>query len=110
MAAYFFSNTPSDLLTSFKQKIDSRFITTWFYDQEGDFTHTSQTWNNLAWFRPSLQSDCLIFNILRTPNSPISAQTYAIYHSRLVESFLLHLNQWFILGEATPSAAEGDLI
>lgn len=110
MAAYFFTNTPSDLLTFFKQKIEGRQITTWLFDKEGDFTHTSAGWKNVAWFRPSLQSDCLIFNLLRTPSSPIPAHIYAIYHSQLIEVFLLHLSQLFTLSEATPSAAAGDLL
>jgi hypothetical protein len=108
MAAYFFTNAPSDLLVSFKKKIDSRHITTWLYDAEGDFTHTCDAWKNLAWFRPSIQSDCLIFNILRTPQSQIPTNVYALYHSRLIETFLLHFSHLFQVGEATASPADGD--
>ena len=110
MAAYFFTNTPSDLLTSFKSEIDKRCITMWCYDREGDFTHTSEHWKNHAWFRPSMQSDCLIFNIIRAPANPISCETYAVYHACLIQAFLAHLNQIFILSEATPSAVDGDSV
>jgi len=110
MAAYFLTNTPKELLTLFKKAIDDGHVATWSYDADGDFTHTASQWKNLAWFRPSVESDRLKFNIVKPQNCQVTDEIYAIYHGRIIESLLAHFDQKFTEGRATAFAANGDVV
>lgn len=95
MAIYFVTPDPENLLLSFKQKIDSKHVVTWSYDNDGDFTHTASQWKNLAWLRPRVQTGKLCFFILNPKNKKISTATYGIYHGRFIESMLNHCDKLF---------------
>ena len=110
MAAYFLTTTPNALLKAFKKAIDEGHIVTWSYDNQGDFTHTVSQWKNLAWLRPSVQSDRLVFNIIKPQNTAISKEVYAIYHGRMIEAMLAHFDNTFTDGVATAAPDGNDLV
>lgn len=94
--------TPNDLLASIKKAIDAGHIQTWAYDNDGDFTHSAQQWNRLAWLRPSIATGALVFSILPRKGVPISKEVYGIYHGRFIEMLLVHFDERF--SDASSSA------
>jgi len=110
MAVHFITGTPSTLLASFKKAISDKQIVTWSCDSAGDFTHATDQWKNLAWFRPEVKSDRLIFKIIRPQGLKVGSEVYAIYHGRLIESILAHFDNSFTNAFATALASDGDLI
>lgn len=96
MAVHFKTKTPKKLLSAFKAAVDSGQVRTWKYDEDGDFTHTADQWINKAWMRPKIvDGQDLIFHILAPREVPVSSPVYAIYHGRVIESFLSHCDQLF---------------
>lgn len=109
MALYFETQTPNGLLKAFKKAIDDGHISTWSYDSQGDFTHTPEQWNKLAWFRPKvIEKKQLVFSIIRPKNRNISSEVYAVYHGRFLESILVHCDTLFTKSIATALPAETD--
>lgn len=110
MAIYFRANNPKELLDSFKKAIDDGVVATWFYDKDGDFTHSTEQWKNLAWLRPRVENDNLIFSIINPKGQTISTIIYAIYHGRFIESMLSHCDSQFINVEATSMPSDKDSV
>ena len=110
MAIKFETNDPNKLLSSFKKAIDDGRIVTWSYDQDGDFTHAVDQWKNLAWLRPRIEYNELVFIIIKPENRNISSLVYAIYHGRFIESMLTHCDSIFVNAVATAFPAEGDVV
>ncbi len=110
MAAYFLTSNPNNLLAAFKKAIDDGHVVTWSYDSDGDFTHAATQWKNLAWFRPTAKAGRLVLNILKSQNSSVSKEVYAIYHGRIIESLLAHCDNMFSEATATALASTGDMI
>lgn len=105
MAIHFQTNDPDKLLASFKDSIDKGRVVTWVYDKDGDFTHTTDQWKNAAWLRPIAKNGELIFSIIKPQSRNISAEVYAIYHGRFIESMLVHCDLLFnrVFATALPS-------
>lgn len=101
MALYFKTKEPQKLLDAFKKKIDDRNIVTWSYDSDGDFTHSTVQWKNLAWLRPRIETNRLSFYIWPPKAKKVTVETYAIYHGRFLESMLAHFDSLFSDGTAT---------
>jgi hypothetical protein len=96
MALNFKTATPKKLLKAFKNAIDQGHIVTWSYDKDGDFTHTTTQWKNLAWFRPTIkEKESLILNIIKPKDKNITSEVYAIYHGRFIEAMLAHCDSIF---------------
>jgi hypothetical protein len=96
MALHFHTETPARLLGALKKAVDDRHVTTWTYDEDGDFTHTSENWNSHAWFKPRVdEGRKLSFYILAPNEVQLSSLTYAVYHSRLVSAMLVHFDELF---------------
>lgn len=110
MAVIFKTNSPDRLLQSFKKKIDVGTVATWSYDSDGDFTHTPEQWKHKAWMRPHIKNGELVFTVVKQKQVDISSLVYGIYHGRLIESFLVHLDKEFIEGYATAMPVAADQI
>jgi hypothetical protein len=110
MAVHFYTPQPKELLSNFKNKIDEGHVTTWSYDQEGDFTHTTDQWKYKAWLRPSIGSDRLSLLIIKNRKQTMTLSLYGIYHGRFIESVLTHCDKLFTNGIATALPEPGDQV
>jgi hypothetical protein len=110
MAVTFETTSPANLLKAYKKAIDDGHVLTWSYDKDGDFTHTAEQWKYRAWMRPKIVDGELRFFILKPKDTNISSEIYAIYHGRLIESFLRHCDTLFTKAEASALAALGDRV
>ncbi len=110
MALYFKTNSPEKLLTEFKKAIKEGRITTWLYDQDGDFTHSPDQWKNQAWLRPKTEVGQLVLYIIGPQNTNITSEIYAVYHGRFIESMLAHCDNLFVDGIATAFPTGNDNI
>jgi hypothetical protein len=114
MADYFFTGNAQSLLDLFNEKIDQEEpkgkITTWKRsDDRVYYTHSSANWNKKAWFKPVIEPDRLIFNIIKPKSSNITTMIYGYYHGHLIETFLNHFDQEFSSARASPLPASGDI-
>jgi hypothetical protein len=108
MAIQFETTTPKKLLAAYKKAIDDGHVTTWAYDEDGDFTHTADQWNKKAWLRPKVvEGTALAFNIIKPKEATLSSAIYAIYHGRFIETMLRHCDGLFSSARAS-SMPEGD--
>jgi hypothetical protein len=110
MAAYFMTDSPSQLLAAFKKAIDDKHVVTWTYDKDGDFTHNTDQWRNKAWFRPAVKSDGLRLSLLKPQNASITWEVYGIYHGRFIESMTVHCHDKFTSSGATATPANDDQV
>ena len=113
MAVNFMTDNAHALLDSFDARIDQSEakgkITTWEKSDDGEYyTHTSVDWRKKAWFRPKVETDRLIFNIIKPKNAGVSTVVYGYYHGHLIETFLNHFDTDFRDGRATARATSGD--
>jgi hypothetical protein len=106
-----FSTTkPKTLLAAIKSAIDKGHITTWSYDSDGDFTHSTNQWARKAWMRPRIAADeALRFNIVFPRDEIADREIYAIYHGRFGEMMLAHFDSEFSRISATAQLVSGDL-
>jgi hypothetical protein len=110
MSILFATDNANALLTKFKKAIDDKHVVTWGYDKDGDFYHTTDQWINKAWLRPKIGSDGLTLSILKPQNNAISAEVYAIYHGRFIESMLAHCDTLFKSATASALPSNGDIV
>ena len=101
---------PAILLKAFKDKIDQGRVRSWSYDADSDFTLTHPDWKDLAWMRPNLMSDRIVFNFLATQDQPTSREMYALFHSRLIETLLASLDTLFESARMSSQPVPGDVI
>jgi hypothetical protein len=111
MAIHFKTKNPIKLLAAYKKAIDDGHISTWSYDEDGDFTHTADQWLRKAWLRPKVkEAEELVFHVLAPKETQLSSVLYAIYHGRFMESMLLHCDTLFELGSVSAMPEDGDII
>lgn len=110
MAIHFQTNDPSKLLSSFKESIDKGRVVTWIYDKDGDFTHATEQWKKVAWLRPAIKNNELVFSLVKPQNKNITTEVYAIYHGRFIESMLAHCDTLFNQAYATALPSDGDRV
>ena len=110
MAVIVICDNPQGLLNQIKKGIASGTIVTWLQDTDGDFTHSPDQWRNEAWFRPSVQQDRLVFNILGNRTKRMSKVTYAVFHGRFIEMLLTHFDESFTRAIGTALAVQGDWV
>jgi hypothetical protein len=85
MAVHFTTATAQALLAEFNKRIaqsePAGKITTWERSADGVYyTHKAAEWRGKAWMKPAVQNDQLVFNIIKSQNSTVSAVVYAYYH------------------------------
>jgi hypothetical protein len=110
MAVMVLCRSPHDLLNKIKSSIQDGKIQTWTLDKDGDLTHSTDQWRFLAWFRPSLEQDRLVFHILGTRAKPMSKVVYGVYHGRLIEMLLTHFDTDFDQAYATALPTGNDRV
>jgi hypothetical protein len=110
MAVRVFCDNPSELLGAIKTSIRNGSIETWLVDTDGDFTHTPEQWKNKAWFRPVVDTDKIIFNILGPASGRMSRTVYGVYHGRFIEMLLTHFDLKFSRATATALPVAGDYV
>jgi len=110
MAIRVFCDEPTALLTEIKRAIANDVVVTWAVDGDGDFTHTPEQWRYLAWFRPRILEDRIIFNIIGSRKKRLSRATYGVYHGRFIEMLLTHFDKKFERVSATALAEKSDII
>jgi hypothetical protein len=114
MAARFFTDDAQKLLDSFNARIEQKEaagkITTWERSNDKKYyTHKADEWHKKAWFKPTVYSDRLTFNIIKPKNANVSALVYAYYHGHLTETFLNHFDQLFTRSVSTALSTENDV-
>jgi hypothetical protein len=101
MAVRVFCDNPTELLANIKAAIRAGTVETWSVDSDGDLTHSPQQWKNKAWFRPSVETEKLVFYLLGQKTEKMSKEIYAIYHGRFIEMLLAHFDLKFSRATAT---------
>jgi hypothetical protein len=74
----------------------------WEIDEDVDFTYAARPWEGRAWFESRIEEGRLAFYIVAPKGTHISTATYAVYHGRLIESMLLHCDDF--IAECSPTA------
>lgn len=111
MALHFKTSQPKKLLEAFRAAIDEGHVVTWSYDSDGDFTHATAQWKNLAWLRPKIVSGAeLLLTIIPPQDRHISSEVYAVYHGRFIEAMLRHCDKFFENAIASSFPEDGDRI
>ncbi|WP_286952854.1 MULTISPECIES: hypothetical protein [unclassified Pseudomonas] len=114
MSVKFYTTNPTDLLKSFKEKINQKeqdgSIATWEITKSGHFTHKGKQYARDAFFwgeaRP--QDGVLLFKIIRPQGQVINTRVYGYYHGHLIETFLNHFDTRFRSASASAMPADGD--
>jgi hypothetical protein len=107
-----FTDDPTALLQAINAAIEDGTVTTWLRTTSGSYTHTTKSdqWKNLAWFKPSVVDNAIIFNILRPKGSNVSKTVYAVYHGRFSEMLLTHFDTKLTSIRLTALAGDGDVV
>ena len=95
MAVYIKTEKANELLGKLRKAIDEDKISTWKYDDDGDFYHSPEQWKYNGWFHPYTEESYLVFGIIGQKNEDMSTLTYAIYHGRFIEMMLNHFDSEF---------------
>jgi hypothetical protein len=104
------TTSPDDLLKRFRKAIDDGHVVTWKYYSDGDFTHTPPQWTGKAYMRPSTESGKLKFNIIKAASTGVDMPVYAVFHGRLIESFIEHFFKSFTNGYGSAQPQAGDVV
>lgn len=83
---------PENFLEVLNKEIDDGVVTSWRYDEDGDYTITNSEYANKAWLHPYIQNDELIFGIMGRKNVLLTITEYSLYHSAMVETLVLHFS------------------
>ena len=105
-----FCAEPSALLKEIKAAVADGTVRTWAVDKDGDFSHTAEQWRGLAWLRPRILKDRIVFNILGAKGKSMSRVTYGVYHGRFIEMLLTHFDEKFQNAVATALPTEQDIL
>lgn len=90
MAVIIKTNNPQNILELFENHVRRRDITTWIVDADGDFTIANPKWTFMAWMRPILEEEQLVFGFVSSTKYEITKGLYGIYHGRLAATILSH--------------------
>ena len=113
MAVNFDTNDAAGLLAAFDARIMQKDakgkITTWEKSSNAQYyTHKASEWNKKAWFKPTVYSNRLTFNILKPRDQNVTRLVYAYYHGHLIETFLAHFDHGFAEAVASALATSAD--
>lgn len=86
MAILIRTNHPNIVIEEIKRRIDSHQISSWSYDDDGDFLFLKD--GIIAWMRPRILSNRLDFYVIGRNDFVMSIDEYAIVHSKFIELLL----------------------
>ncbi len=109
MAITITTKNSNSLLSLIKVAIENKSIKTWSFDDDGDFTHCVDQWDQQAWLRPFVAAGQLRFGIIFNKNATNKVILYGIYHGRFIEMLLNHFDAEFSVVNATALLAEPDI-
>lgn len=96
------------LLCKINDAIDSNQISTWGYDDDGDYTAIPQQWNREAWMHPIIVDKKTIkFGIVQRRDASLTQNVYAVYHGRFAEMLLMHFDRYISNIEISSLLIEG---
>jgi hypothetical protein len=104
------TSDPSRLLTLIREAIAARRIQTWHLVQDVYITHSPPQFANQAFFKPVVQYGALVFQIVTPEGGKVSVEIYAVYHGRLIEMLLAHLDKDFTQVYASAMPITGDVV
>ncbi len=106
------TSKPDQLLKDIYEAIRHGNITTWEATSHGSLTYTalSGRWKNKAWFKPSVDTNSLNFNIIRPQGSKVSKHVYAVYHGRFSEMLLAYFDASMKSIYLTALAGDDDIV
>lgn len=107
MAIIIQTQNPNQLIKSLNEAILSRSILTWAVDNIGDYTISRDQWRYLAWMRPHIDGDRLIFGIIQSKRFPMTRELYGVYHGRFVATLLSNFDTDINSLNITPLLMQG---
>lgn len=114
MAVHFMTDAAQALLTAFDKAIAaapaSGSITTWEKTPTSLYTHKANDWKKKAFFKPSIETDRLRFNIIKPENAVVDTLVYSYYHGHLIETFIKHFDQSFSWARASAKPQTNDKV
>ena len=88
---------PKALVKAIYKAIDEGEIRTWVYDDDDeDFTHTAEQYEDKAWFRPEVTTGILKFDLIPMEGQSFDKGIPGIYHGRFVEMLFNHFYEYTI--------------
>ncbi len=96
MALYVHLLNQYPLVEQINKLIDKGIISTWDYDNDGDYTHLPTQWKDEAWMHFHMYNDInniAIFSIIARRDIPLSKTIYAVFHGRFAEMLLTHFDK-----------------
>ncbi|MBB4378365.1 hypothetical protein [Bradyrhizobium sp. SBR1B] len=113
MSISFSTADPEALLAKFNTAIEQREqkgkIQTWERSADKQYyTHKAPDWHRKAWFKPRIEAERLVFNIIKPQNADVTSVTYGYYHGHLIETFLNHFDSNFANGSASALPTAND--
>ena len=88
MAILIRTSHPNMVIEGLKQRIDSHQISSWTYDDDGDFMFLED--GIIAWMRPIVMKNRLDFYVVGRNDLEISIYEYAIIHAKFMEMLLTY--------------------
>ena len=88
MAILLRTSHPQTVIDGIKRKIDFNQITSWSYDEDGDFVFVEE--GIIAWMRPVILVTRVDFYVIGRNDTEMSLKEYAKFHSRFVEMLLAY--------------------
>ena len=110
MAIIIKTQRPQELINSLNRAINRRAILTWVVDDMGDYTISREQWQFLAWMRPYILNDRIVFGIIQSRKFPMTKELYGVYHGRFVATLLSHFDLDIIDINVTPLLTEYDVV
>lgn len=110
MAIIIKTRKPQELINSLNRAINRRAILTWIVDAIGDYTISHEQWQFLAWMRPYILNDRIVFGIIQSRKFPMTKELYGVYHGRFVATLLRHFDLDIIDINVTPLLTEYDVV
>lgn len=100
-------SNPNQLISSLNEAIMSRSVLTWAVDNMGDYTISRDQWRYLAWMRPYIEGNRIIFGIIQSRKYPMTRELYGVYHGRFVATLLSHFDTDIYSLSVTPLLMQG---
>lgn len=94
MAVYVKTDRPRSLVRKIREYIREDEITAWELDADGDFTHSSSQWGELAWIHPIIEEERVVFGIIGSHSNPLNRVIYGIYMGRFIECLIMHFESY----------------
>ncbi len=88
MAILIRTNHPNIVIEEIKRRIDSHQISSWSYDDDGDFLFLKD--GIIAWMRPKVLPNRLDFYVVGRNDLKMSIGEYAVFHGNFVELLLTY--------------------